>query len=270
MTDPMQARAAKRANRFVEKVARQYGGDSPETVMARRVMDNVLDLNSQSGSDLSFLDEDTATRVTTMETAQRAAETYAEKYCTVGHPGLRAMHLTISASKEAQKLAVDALHACAEWFSHRSDGGGPLGDTHHPDDLDPTTAPVAYATSRLGERWIIGNTITFDDVARLLKTDARCDLSLPPFSTNLERFRMNPGKDCLAELVWLSDCYQRSLEMKATPTFNIGHLFPVAFDNQIVFLKLCSDHLYSFYRKYEIDQNECRIEEQWEQRGNYW
>jgi hypothetical protein len=178
--------------------------------------------------------------------------------------------MVIAASQEAQKVAETALRDCAGWFTQEPDGAGPLGTTHNADFLDPATAPVVYASSRIRERWVIGPSQSFGDVARLLATDARCDLSVVPFSTNLERYRFDAGRDCVAQLAEFERAYFKCLEMQMEPTWVVGELFPVAFGSQVVFLKFCSGHLSAFCRKYEIDFNECQILEPWENEGNHW
>jgi hypothetical protein len=260
----------KRLDALVERAVQQYGEDSGEAESARRVAEGLAEISTHSGSDLDFLDSAQKNRVLTIERSQTVCESFCERFCTVDNPNLRAFHLTIAASREAQKVAADALDRLASWFTSEPDGAGPLGETHNPDRLDSATAPVVYATSRPGERWLIGPSQSFESIAEMLKTDGHCDFSEPPFSTNLQRHRMSPAEDCVKKLADLVRCYFECVEMNIEPAFLIAELVSVAFGNQVVFLRFCTDHFYGFYRKYQIDRDECEIIEPFEGIGNYW
>jgi hypothetical protein len=254
---------------MIAEAQREYGENSPLAESAKRVAEATRQTLTHNGSNLDFLPQSTRNRIRTRERSQRACEEFCERFCCIDNPGLKALHMTIAASQEAQKLAQDALHSCASFFQS-DENGTTLGITHNIDDLDPALYPVVYSTSQPGHRWIIGPGQEFDEVVVRLETDAHCDFSVLPFATNLEKYRFDRGKDCVAQLTEMREGYFNTLKMKMQPTWRIGELFPVSFGNQIVFLKFCTNHLYAFYRKYQINQNECEIIEPWENEGNHW
>jgi hypothetical protein len=62
-----------RFDALIEKTREEYGDAAAES--ARRIADATLNLNSQSGSDLSFLGS-SANRVVMMESSQAACEAF--------------------------------------------------------------------------------------------------------------------------------------------------------------------------------------------------
>lgn len=145
---------AERLNAMVTKAEQKYGKNSAEAASARRIAESTGQVLTHTGSNLDFLGQGQFNRIRTMERSQAACEGYAEKYCTVDNPRLRPLHMSVAASREAQKVAHDALHRLASWFTSEPDGAGPLGETHSYYDLDPATAVTVYSTSLPGERWL--------------------------------------------------------------------------------------------------------------------
>ncbi|HTX96333.1 MAG TPA: hypothetical protein VME67_16605 [Mycobacterium sp.] len=272
MTNP---EIQKRLGSMVTKAEMKYGKNSAEAALARRVAESTGQVLAHTGSNLDFLGEGQFTRIQTMERSQAACEGYVEHYCTVTNPLLRPLHMTIAASREAQKVAHDALHRLASWFTSEPDGAGPLGETHAYYDLDPATAVTVYATSRPGERWLLD--LPYDDFERitdLLRFDGHCDFADPSFATNLDKYRLGSrGTDCVKQMKEHSELHQRCLRdriIRPDPDFHVGEFVPVAFGNQMIFLKFCVGHLYAFYRKYQIVPDECEIFGPWETIGNQW
>lgn len=209
-----------------------------------------------------------------MTAADYEAEAFCEQYNCRHNSFTQGLYLTTGAIKETQKLAQDTLHNLAAHFASGPDGvPPPLGITHNADGVEPLTGVVAYATSRPGQRWAIGPSCGLADVAEHLADDARCDLAAEPFAKNLERYRFNPGEDCIAKMAELADCKRQVVEQNLSsipPDWKIGELFPVALGNHVVFLKICGEHIAALYKKYEVDFKACEIVNPWEGLGNHW
>jgi hypothetical protein len=74
---------------------------------------------------------------------------------------------------ELQKLAYEVQHACVRPFMTRAEGEPPTGITVDEDDAGLLTSVICYATSRPGVRWVLGETVGFDDVTAALAGEDR-------------------------------------------------------------------------------------------------
>ena len=250
---------------MVESVRREYGEAAAESAQRVGAATQGVIFGKPSPA--------THARVDQGEVAVLAAERFCERYCLHQSPVLKALHMCLPHSAEMQKVALDALCSCVEHFRHQADQTAPEGITHNSDGLSLDSAPVAYSTSRPGERWVIGPTLTFDAVAALMAYDAHCDLTGPPHALNLQPHRPFPVKDCQAEMARWAETRRQAVATHATafdPDFRVAQTLPVAFGNQVVFLNFCGDHLAAFCRKCEINPDKCHIDESWEAPGNYW
>lgn len=246
-------------------------------------------------------DAQTIRQARRMEAAERAAESFCERFLVESDTATArsaALHLTVPFLAELQKVAKDALHDVVSWFEVDAEGHKPQGYTHHDGDVDLLTSVIVYATSRPGERWAVEPPtgcktcvpqLSFDYVAETLAADCHCDLSVDPYAKKLEPFKTIGPLDCfddmreeienrrklhgyaLAELdMNLSRERRREVEKRLSEPASTGQLFPVAFGNQVVFLKLCAGHAFALASKYQIQVRECAIEEAWEGVGNHW
>ena len=230
--------------------------------------------------------------------AEREAEALCEKYLVegvqgagaaamlTGSPADRAFHLTLPFLMDLQKLAKDARYALAAHHMTGREGQAPTGVTINDNNRNLLASVVCYATSRPGVRWVLDDATTFDQVAAELAEDVHCDLADMPFSRKLQQYKTIGKFDCVGEMAEQvarhrsqTDFYENELKimahryrdsLKRPDSLFVGNLFPVAFGNEIVFLKMCIGHWLAMASKYEIQIRECDAEEPWEGPGNWW
>lgn len=230
-----------------------------------------------------------------MTAAERAAEGFCERFLVESDTATArstALHLTVPFLGELQKLAKDALYDVVSWFEVDAEGHKPQGFTHHDGDVDLLASVIVYSTSRPGERWVIEPPtgckacvppLTFDYVAELLAADVHCDLNIDPYRKKLEPFKVGGRLDCFEDMAEQVESHSKRLayyesfdpalrgNLTRPEPLAVGQLFPVAFGNQVVFLKLCHGHAMALASKYQIEvRGQCGIEEPWESVGNHW
>ena len=206
-----------------------------------------------------------------MDKAVQSATMECEKYMLNNAQCLgTAMHLSTPFLAELQKLATEALTGCVKPFVVDSWGDEPQGKTINYDDKNLLTSVIVYTTSRPGVRWVIGASEDFDDVAFKLRTDVHCDLVVEPYAKKLEMYRFMGGRDCLADMRKQLEDERDSDGPRCCSLPSVGFLFPIAFGNEIVFLKFCYNHAFAMIEKYKIQIREAGVQEPWEGVGNWW
>jgi hypothetical protein len=193
-----------------------------------------------------------------------------------------ALHLTLPFAAELQKLAKDARYALMAAHMVDSQGQRPTGVTINDDGHNLLTSVICYATSRSGVRWVLGDSVSFGDVAETLAADCHCDLNTEPFRKKLQSFKVIGRLDCFEDMAEQVENHSERLayyesfdpqyrgSLTVPESLVVGQLFPVAFENEIVFLKLCAGHAFALASKYQIEIRGCAIEDSWEGIGNYW
>jgi hypothetical protein len=106
------------------------------------------------------------------QAAERCCERYLVDASAASCPSV-SFHLTVPMLAELQKLAYEVQHACVRPFMTRAEGEPPTGITVDEDDAGLLTSVICYATSRPGVRWVLGETVGFDDVTATLAGEDR-------------------------------------------------------------------------------------------------
>lgn len=217
--------------------------------------------------------------------AERHAAALAETYLTTAGGVTEALHHCLPFVAEMQKLAADARYRLAGLHTMSPQGEASAATTVNGAGKNLLTHVAVYATSRPAVRWVLDESLTFNDVVADIRADTHCDCSAAPFAKSLAPY-LAGNPDCIADMAedaanqrtrndyWAAELNsvapQHRDKCKRPQPVSVGLQFPVSFGSDVVVMKLCHGHVFALAEKYGIALRDCGIEEPWESVGTYW